>query len=170
MPCALQKIPDSQLGPQPDLPSKQITVSSVTSAWAKIRSLLLPQWQFPVMPSYLASRWQASDSSQIAIGNSTAAAPPGILRSSDASHAKPQTCSNASAPTHVANSCSLLHQAQQSCITLADHLAHQAKLQGLPWPVMSCTRRSALRWHVEWLGLQWSSKQASLELRLDQHY
>lgn len=171
VPSALKKLPDSQLGPQPDLPSKQATASPVTCAWAKILSLLSPQWQLPLMPSYLASRWQASDSSQVNVGNSTAAAPEARnLRSSDASHANPQICSNANAPTHVANSCSLLHPAQQSCITLADQLAHQAKLQGLPWPVMSWTRRSALRWHVEWHGLQWSSSQDCLELQLDQHY
>ena len=171
VPSALHKTPDSQPESQLDLPSQESTDSPMMSAWAKIQSVLLPQWQSPLLPNFLVSRRQASSSSQANVSNNAAAAPEAAnLQSSDASHANSSRSPITGAQTNVASSCSLLHQAQQSCITLADLLSHQAKLLGLPWPVMCCTRRSALRWHVEWHGLQWSSKQDSLELRLDQHY
>lgn len=160
VPSAVRQEPNSQLGPQPDKQSNNPTDAPVMSIWAQIQSLLLPQWQLPLLPTSLASRWQGSGKSEIDVRDSAVAAPDVTnLPSSGASHANPQT----SAATRI------MHQAQQSCMTLADQLSHQAKLQGLPWPMMSCTRRSALRWRVEWHGLQWSYKQDSLELQLDQH-
>ena len=49
-------------------------------------------------------------------------------------------------------------------------LPEQVKLQGCPWPCMNVTRRSALRWQIDWHGLDWPARQeAKLELQLDQY-
>jgi hypothetical protein len=50
-------------------------------------------------------------------------------------------------------------------------LPEKVKSQGCPWPCMNVTRRSALRWQIDWHGLDWPTKQeAKLELQLDQCY
>ena len=145
--------PNNQLGSQPVMESKVPVVSSVTSVWTRIWSLRLPQWQLPVVPSFFRSQQQGSDSPQVTREVTETSA----------------TC-NTSHPTSVVSSYSSLDQAQQSMHILADRISRQAKLQGLPWPMMCCTRRSALRWHVEWHGLQWPAKLDSLELQLDRYY
>ena len=49
-------------------------------------------------------------------------------------------------------------------------LPEQVKLLGCPWPCMNVTRRSALRWQIDWHGLDWPARQeAKLELQLDQY-
>ena len=49
-------------------------------------------------------------------------------------------------------------------------LSEQVKLLGCPWPCMNVTRRSALRWQIDWHGLDWPTRQeAKLELQLDQY-
>ena len=153
-------IPDSQLGVQPVMESKDPVVSPVTSVWTKMQSLRLPRGQFPILSSFFRSQQQGPDSPQVKVTG--AAAQVTDLQISVVCNAKHQT--------NMASSCSLLDQAQQSMHILADQISHQAKLQGLPWPMMCCTRRSALRWQVDWHGLQWPTKQDSLELQLDRYY
>ena len=133
-------------------------VSPVTSVWTKMQSLRLPQWQSPVLPSFFRSQQQGPDSLKAKVTG--AAAQVIDLQTLPACNANHQTS--------VASS--LLDQAQQSMHLLADQISHQAKLQGVPWPMMCCTRRSALRWQVDWHGLQWPAKQDSLELQLDRYY
>ena len=49
-------------------------------------------------------------------------------------------------------------------------LPEQVKLLGCPWPCMNVTRPSALRWQIDWHGLDWPARQeAKLELQLDQY-
>lgn len=151
--------PDSQLGSPPVMDSK-VPVVPPASVWSKIQSLRLPQWQLPVWPSFLRRQQQGSASSQVQVAG---AAP-------EDTDVQTLAACDANNQTSVTSSCSLLDRAQQSMHILADQISHQAKLQGLPWPMMCCTRRSALRWQVEWHGLQWPAKHDSLELQLDRHY
>ena len=153
-------IPDSQLGSPPVMDSKVPVLSPVAFVWTKIQSLRLPQWQMPVWPSFFRWQQQESDSPQVQVAG--AAAEDTDVQTSAACDANHQTS--------VASSCSILDRAQQSMHILADQMSHQAKLQGLPWPMMCCTRRSALRWQVEWYGLQWPAKHDSLELQLDRYH
>ena len=49
-------------------------------------------------------------------------------------------------------------------------LPEKVKILGCPWPCMNVTRRSALRWQIDWHGLDWPIRQeAELELHLDQY-
>lgn len=137
------------------MPSTDPGVAPVTSVWNRVQSLQFSQ-QLPALPSFLKFQQQASDSLEATVTD---------LQTSPASDANHQIS--------VPSSCSLLDQTQQSIYRFADQISHQAKLQGLPWPTMCCTRRSALRWQVEWHGLQWRqwpAKQDSLELQLDRCY
>ena len=60
---------------------------------------------------------------------------------------------------------------EQSVCHAVDQVPKVVKLQGCPWPCMSLTRRSALRWHVGWHGLTWPAvPPTSVELRLDECY
>lgn len=142
---------DSQLGSQQ---STDLGIAPATSVWTRIQSLQFSQWRLPALPSFLNFQRQGSDSPR-----------------ATATDVQTPPASNSNHPISVTSSCSLLDQTQQSMYRFADQISHEAKLQGLPWPMMCCTRRSALRWQVEWHGLQWPErKMDSVELQLDRYY
>lgn len=60
---------------------------------------------------------------------------------------------------------------EKSVKTRLDCLPKFVQRQGCPWPCMNVTRRSALRWKIDWHGLQWPPKQqAALEVIWDEYY
>lgn len=60
---------------------------------------------------------------------------------------------------------------EKSVRTKLDCLPKFVQRQGCPWPCMNVTRRSALRWKIDWHGLQWPPKQqAAQEVTWDEYY
>ena len=148
--------------PQPDAQSKGLTAPPVKSLWQKVQ-LTLPQCQLPGWLSHDSPGQHAADV-QIHVRQISQPAPAG-------SHQQTSAILHASSHTSMHDRSSLGHQAQQSVHAVADQISQRAKAQSLPWPKMCLTRRSALRWQVEWHGFTWPVKQhAALEVQLDQCY
>lgn len=130
---------------------------SLDSFWSS-----LPKWRLSSICSQQLSAWQKSGNSQ-KCDKADVGSPSGL---------------NGSKVTRTLTTyipdipCSkVMKQVKQSVFETLDNLPRTANMRGCPWPSMKVSRRSALRWQVDWHGLVWPAmQQVALELHLDNSY
>ena len=130
---------------------------SLDSFWSS-----LPKWRLSSICSQQFSAWQKSGNSQ-----KCDKADVGSLSGLNGSKV------TRTLTTYIPDiPCSkVMKQVKQSVFETMDNLPRIANMRGCPWPSMEVSRRSALRWQVDWHGLVWPAmQQVALELHLDNSY